>query len=328
MIDLLIFLIKPIKVYKNSQRDKLDIFSENRLKAGIYLWYNNVNDKYYVGSSSNIARRMAYYFSLASLRHPSNNNMVICQALLKYNHSSFSLMVLEYCEVSNLLHREQYWIDTLNPNYNVLRYAYNFFGYKPTPESILLMSQSAIIRVHAESTKEKISGSMKGENNHFFGKNHTVDSLAKIVLAKSLSSVFLYNEYKELTCIFTSATQFAKLVKSNHLSIKRFIESGDLFRGNWYITRELIKDSDIPLIEDHSTEEYKKLIQTIIDCKHIRKAVYVFSPEYILVAKYDGVMDAEKALHISHETIKMYCKTGKVYDGRFVFSYHNLDKGD
>lgn len=34
------------------------------------------------------------------------------------------------------------------------------------------------------------------------------------------------------------------------------------------------------------------------------------SPE----AKYDGVIEAQKALGISHETIKKYCKTAKVYD--------------
>ncbi len=193
------------------------------------------------------------------------------------------------------------------------------------------MSQSAILRVHAESTKERISKSIIKEKNPFFGKTHTAETLAKIALSKSLGSVYLYNEYKELTCIFSSITLFSKLIQSNNQSIKKFIDSQpraqsargigerghsprqarDLFRGNWYITNNLIKDSDFPIIQDHSTDEYKNLIQTIIECKNIRKAsaaqrpvpggasplpaIYVFDPDSILLAKYDGVMEAQKA---------------------------------
>lgn len=325
MVNLLIFLIKPAKVYIDFQKKKYDIISENRSKAGVYILYNTINNSYYVGSSSNLARRMSSYFSFANLNHPKNKNMIICKALLKYDYKPFSLMIVEYCSISELQGREQFWINTLNPNYNVLKYAFNSLGYKHTPESLKLMSQSAILRVHAESTKERISKSIIKEKNPFFGKTHTAETLAKIALSKSLGSVYLYNEYKELTCIFSSITLFSKLIQSNNQSIKKFIDSQDLFRGNWYITNNLIKDSDFPIIQDHSTDEYKNLIQTIIECKNIRKAIYVFDPDSILLAKYDGVLEAQKALNISHDTIKNYCKTGKVYNNRFIFSYHNLD---
>jgi group I intron endonuclease len=289
---------------------------------------------------------MSSYFSFAYLNHPKNKNMIICKALLKYDYKPFSLMVVEYCSVSELQAREQYWIDTLNPNYNVLKHAFSSQGYKHTAESrpgpvgslltvaasrglsLKLMSQSAILRVHAESTKESISQSMMGVNNPFCGKTHTAETLAKIVLSKSTGLVYLYNEYKELTCIFSSITLFSKLVQSNNQSIKKFIDTQDLFRGNWYITNDLINDSDIPIIQNSDTKEYKNLIKTVIECKHIRKAVYVFNPDLILLAKYNGVIETKKALNISHDTIKNYCKTGKVYDNRFIFSYHNLDLTD
>lgn len=328
MINLLIFLINPTRVYSDFKEEKSNILSDNRSKAGIYILYNNATDSYYVGSSSNIARRMSSYFSLAYLNHPKNKNMIICRALLKYDFAPFSLMVVEYCSISNLQEREQYWMDILNPEYNVLKHAFSSQGYKHTPESIKLMSQSAVSRVHSEETKESISKATAKENNPFFGKTHTAETLAQIVLSKSLGLVYLYNEYKELTCIFSSLTSFAKLAESNNNSIKRFIDSQDLFRGNWYISYNLLKDSDTPIIEDHTTDEYKELIQTIIECKHIRKAIYVFSPDSILLAKYDGVIEAQKALGISHETIKKYCKTAEVYDDRFIFSYHNLDLVD
>jgi len=133
---------------------------------------------------------MSAYFSFVNISHPKNKNMIICKALLKYDYKPFSLMVVEYCSISKLQEREQYWIDTLNPNYNVLKYAFSFQGYKHTPESLRLISQSAVLKVHTESTnsrgrfaspglseggrfappktKESISQSMKGERNPFF----------------------------------------------------------------------------------------------------------------------------------------------------------------
>ncbi len=44
-------------------------------------------------------------------------------------------MVVEYCYISKLIEREQYWIDILNPNNNVLKYVFSSQGYKHTPET-------------------------------------------------------------------------------------------------------------------------------------------------------------------------------------------------
>lgn len=45
--------------------------------------------------------------------------MPICQALLKYGYSSFSLEILEYCDPTNTLRREGYYIAELKPDYNI-----------------------------------------------------------------------------------------------------------------------------------------------------------------------------------------------------------------
>ena len=49
--------------------------------------------------------------------------------------------------------------------------------------------------------------------------------------------------------------------------------------------------------------DYTNLITQMISQKHIRKAIFVFKDGEFL-CKYDGVMDVERALNISHETIK------------------------
>jgi group I intron endonuclease len=45
--------------------------------------------------------------------------MNISKALLKYGYSNFSLLILKYCKVEDLLKREKDFIDLLSPKYNI-----------------------------------------------------------------------------------------------------------------------------------------------------------------------------------------------------------------
>jgi hypothetical protein len=45
--------------------------------------------------------------------------MVINKALKKYGYSKFKLEILEYCDIKITAKREQYYMDFLNPEYNV-----------------------------------------------------------------------------------------------------------------------------------------------------------------------------------------------------------------
>ena len=62
--------------------------------------------------------------------------MVINKALLKYGYSKFKLDILEFCDPKDLRKREQYYIDLLKPEYNVLKIAYSSLGYKHTKEAL------------------------------------------------------------------------------------------------------------------------------------------------------------------------------------------------
>lgn len=65
--------------------------------------------------------------------------MSIYSALLKYGYSSFQLEILEYCEVSHLTEREQYYLDLLKPEYNILLKAGSSLGFKHTEKTLLKM---------------------------------------------------------------------------------------------------------------------------------------------------------------------------------------------
>jgi hypothetical protein len=129
-------MVKPIIIYINADTDKLNLFADNRGKVGVYRWINKISGNTYVGSSINISVRMYTYFSLRSL---AKSNRPIDRALLKYGFSNFSLEILEYCNEDNVLKREQYFIDLLKPEYNIVQTAGSTLGYKHTPESLAKM---------------------------------------------------------------------------------------------------------------------------------------------------------------------------------------------
>lgn len=100
-----------------------------------------------------------------------------------------------------------------------------------------------------------------------------------------------------------SLTSLAVLLgnKSITISLKRAMVSGSLFRSSWYISKHPFNLDEKPLIE-FSSPEYFDLIEKMKSQKHIIKAIFVFK-DGEFICKYDGIMEAEKALKISHDTI-------------------------
>lgn len=57
--------------------------------------------------------------------------------MLKYGYSNFNLEILEYCEPSEVVSREQHYLDLLQPEYNILKNAGSTLGYKHTEETLV-----------------------------------------------------------------------------------------------------------------------------------------------------------------------------------------------
>jgi len=111
--------------------------------------------------------------------------MAINRALLKYGYSNFQLEVLEYCEPSLLIEREQFYIDLLQPEYNVLAKAGSSLGFKHSEETKQKMSESRIGHKPSEETKQKMRDALLGikrSNSGSFkkGHKHTEETLAKL----------------------------------------------------------------------------------------------------------------------------------------------------
>jgi len=146
--------IVPIKIYSNADTMKQDIIKDNNKKAGIYRWINNETGNTYVGSSINLSNRLRLYFNYDFISDKSRSKSMIHDALAKYGYSKFSLEILEYCDENKVLEREQHYLNTLQPVYNILKVAGSSTGFKHSDESILK-------RVNAFSENRKIKEALK-----------------------------------------------------------------------------------------------------------------------------------------------------------------------
>lgn len=111
------------------------------MARGIYLITCTGNKRRYVGSSNNIPYRWRKHKEkLASGKHW---NQFLQRSWNKYGGETFEFAVLEEAEDVTQLHiREQYWIDTLHPEFNLSPYA-----NRPTTEGL----------TYSEETRQRMS---------------------------------------------------------------------------------------------------------------------------------------------------------------------------
>jgi group I intron endonuclease len=117
--------------------------------SGIYQIRNTVNGKVYVGSAVNFARRFSQHQS--ALRNGKHDSGKLQNAWNKYGEDSFAFSVIErVVEVSNLISREQYWIDALQ----AVRCGYNI---NPTAGSSLGVRRSDEFKKKCSEAKKRIT---------------------------------------------------------------------------------------------------------------------------------------------------------------------------
>lgn len=66
----------------------------------------------------------------------------IYSAILKYGDSNFEFEILEYCAPAMVIEREQLYIDSSKPEYNILKFAGSSLGKKSTEETKIKMSEA------------------------------------------------------------------------------------------------------------------------------------------------------------------------------------------
>lgn len=175
-----ILLTVSVIVYNNADTDKPEILANTKGRAGIYLWTHKESNKLYIGSAIDLSKRLSNYYSIGYLTRYSNS--IICNALYSHGYSKFSLTIIEYIDISNsskeeakklILEREQFYLDTLVPDYNILKIAGNLLGFKHSKEALSKMSL-------AKSGKNNPMHGKIGENCPSFGSTVSEEHRLKL----------------------------------------------------------------------------------------------------------------------------------------------------
>ena len=230
--------IIPILSYSNADKDKSIVYKDNKNKSGIYCWTNLITDKIYIGSSISLGNRFSNYYSLAYLKkRVGKGSSIIYNSLLKYGYSNFKIDIIEYCEPSILIEREQYYIDVLKPEYNIAKNAGSRLGTKQSEKTKQLISSALKNRIFSNKSKEKMKIASKlrlGEKSFFFGKTHTIETRNKISLIKSLP-VKIMNIVTNTEKYFSNNKEAAKYLGIGVSTLRKYKKEGKILYRKYLI---------------------------------------------------------------------------------------------
>lgn len=240
-------LVSPTKIYINAKLLKDDILKDNNNQSGIYRWVNNLNGKTYVGSAINLSKRLGSYFNEKEL---NRNPRPIQDALLKYGHQNFTLEILEYCSKAKLLEREQFYLDLLIPDYNILKYAYSLLGFKHSEETLEKLKTRIVSPEHKEILSSIHKGKLVSEETRnklavataSYRKNNplTTEALANITaktLAREGVSVSVLNTQTNEIKEFSNQTEAGEFLGVTRQAIYNAVKRGSLINGIYLVTK-------------------------------------------------------------------------------------------
>ena len=136
------------------------------MKSGIYQIRNTITNDLYIGSSINIIHRKNRHSR--ELKQGKHHSIILQRAVNKYGINVFKFKVLEYCEQEILIKKEQYYIDTLKPKYNIYLIAGSSLGSKRSEETKEKNRKYALInniKPPEETWKDKQKGVYKLDKN-------------------------------------------------------------------------------------------------------------------------------------------------------------------
>lgn len=95
---------------------------------GIYQIYCIISKEKYIGSSIDIKERWRRHKK--DLRGNRSHSIILQRAWNKYGEDNFEFSLIEECDVSNLLQKEQFYLDNIKPVYNICTSAFSTFEEK------------------------------------------------------------------------------------------------------------------------------------------------------------------------------------------------------
>jgi group I intron endonuclease len=131
--------------------------------SGIYQIRNLRNGKRYIGSAVCFRKRWAVHGS--GFKNGNHPNRFLMRSWSEHGSDAFVFEIIETCAVEDLIQREQHWIDSACPEYNLSPTAGNCLGVR-----------------HSEETRRKRSELNRG-NKFCVGRKPSAKCLAAVSAA-------------------------------------------------------------------------------------------------------------------------------------------------
>jgi len=239
--------LKPIFSYEDLQLNETrnNILKDTKGLSGIYLILNKITLDFYIGSASTnrfyarFSNHLLYFRGSKILKH----------AVRKYNINNFAFLILElFHEIVNkennkkLIDREDFYLKTLLPNYNILTEAGSSFGYKHTEIDRIKMKTNYSLECRLQignlnkgknlsnETKEKIrEKALKREKRNFSDE-------ALLNLKKRSKPIILYNLNFTVFGEYSSITEAAKSIGCSDKTIRRSLNTEKkILKRRWIV---------------------------------------------------------------------------------------------
>lgn len=192
-----------------------------QLNSGVYIIsYNNKN---YVGSSSNLKKRIREHFSC--LKKNTHPNKRLQNAYNKYGEIYFSYKIVATCPSEYLIKLEQWFIDNTKNTVNLNPFAYSSKGRKVLKKTRIKISKALKGKVVSEETKQLLSLAK-------LGKPHYVSEETKNKMSEAGKRKVFSEKHKE-------NLRIAALNRSKNLSEKVKGKNNPSAKLNLEIVREI-----------------------------------------------------------------------------------------
>lgn len=187
-----------------------------------------VTNKSYIGETSNVQKRFKHHLNDGVNPNSYKQKYELYQDILKYGKECFNVEVLEECTYKDSVDREEYWIKYYNTYEN---------GYNNAPRQ----NVTSLGYQYTEERKQYYSERFKGENNPFYGKKHSEETLEKLRKPKTQQQVdnlkkALKNRTYEGKCELCGASFVCKSGRGKYCSLecrnKVYAEKARLKRKN------------------------------------------------------------------------------------------------
>jgi group I intron endonuclease len=246
--------LTPIFSYEDLELSytRKKILQDTKGLSGIYLILNKITLDYYIGSAST----NKFYARFSNHLIYFKGSKIVKNAVKKYKLSNFAFLILElFPEIvnrennKNLLDKEDFYLKSMLPNYNILTEAGSSFGYKHTEiDRIKMKSNYSLerrLRIGNLNKNKTLSlETIEKIRNKALFRDRTKINISEqslLNMKKRSKPIILYNLDKTVFGNYNSITEAAKSINCNIKTIIRALKTDKKILKKRFIVNYLEK---------------------------------------------------------------------------------------